>query len=437
MKRALDVSQGVVDAKDFTDHPAHRGGGQVVNGTAPDDIRHRAGSLLDRYQVPPFSVLDTRQGYWQEARRSWLALGIRSELGRGFGDNPEMNRGGALGGGPFSITQTMRGPLDEARLEALPLSPLLAEQHAKKAAVAGKRQAIGPGATSWVEPIERVTRRRQDAVSNVNGTAKLPDYATFGTASVAPGTSIFDPVLCELAYRWWCPPGGVILDPFAGGSVRGLVAAWLGHQYRGVDLSAAQIASNREQAAAILEQSHPAPDWIVGDSRVIVPRLGQEWADFVFTCPPYYDLEVYSDDPADLSAMADWPAFLSAYGDIIGHSLAALKRDRFAAIVVSEIRGRDGIFRGLVPWTIRQFEMHGARYYNEAILINPAGTLPMRVGRQFDAGRKLGRSHQNVLVFVKGDVPRTHEWGYEGTSAPDPQLELFDIPSMGADGRPA
>jgi len=41
------------------------------------------GSLSDRFLVPPFSVLDARQGYWQERKRAWLALGIESELGRG------------------------------------------------------------------------------------------------------------------------------------------------------------------------------------------------------------------------------------------------------------------------------------------------------------------------------------------------------------------
>jgi len=33
--------------------------------------------------VPPFSVLDARQGYWQDRKRAWLSLGIESELGRG------------------------------------------------------------------------------------------------------------------------------------------------------------------------------------------------------------------------------------------------------------------------------------------------------------------------------------------------------------------
>lgn len=40
-------------------------------------------TLKDRFLVPPFSVLDCRQGYWQDRKRLWLALGIKSEIGRG------------------------------------------------------------------------------------------------------------------------------------------------------------------------------------------------------------------------------------------------------------------------------------------------------------------------------------------------------------------
>jgi hypothetical protein len=42
-------------------------------------------SLAERFGVPPFSVLDARQGYWQDRKRAWLSLGIQSELGRGGG----------------------------------------------------------------------------------------------------------------------------------------------------------------------------------------------------------------------------------------------------------------------------------------------------------------------------------------------------------------
>jgi len=46
----------------------------------------KVGNLADRFGIPPFSVFDARQGYWQERKRGWLALGIQSELGRGEGD---------------------------------------------------------------------------------------------------------------------------------------------------------------------------------------------------------------------------------------------------------------------------------------------------------------------------------------------------------------
>ena len=41
--------------------------------------------------------------------------------------------------------------------------------------------------------------------------------------------------------------------------------------------------------------------------------------------------------------------------------------------------------------------------YNEAVLVTAVGSLPVRVSRQFEIGRKLGKTHQNVLVFCKGD----------------------------------
>jgi hypothetical protein len=45
-----------------------------------------AGSLAGRFLIPPFSVLNAREGWWQDRKRAWLALGIKSEEGRGGSD---------------------------------------------------------------------------------------------------------------------------------------------------------------------------------------------------------------------------------------------------------------------------------------------------------------------------------------------------------------
>lgn len=47
------------------------------------ETSRRMGSLAEAFGVPPFSVLSAREGWWQDRKRAWLALGIQSELGRG------------------------------------------------------------------------------------------------------------------------------------------------------------------------------------------------------------------------------------------------------------------------------------------------------------------------------------------------------------------
>lgn len=219
------------------------------------------------------------------------------------------------------------------------------------------------------------------------------------TGTEATGTSIFDPVLCELVYRWFCPVGGSILDPFAGGSVRGIVASILGRQYTGIDLSAAQLAANEQQAGICGELK---PRWINGNSADAATIAPGEY-DLVFSCPPYGDLEKYSDDPLDLSAM-DWADFLKSYRAIVKACVGMLKADRFACFVVGDIRDKKGLYRNFVGETVRAFQDAGAHLYNEAILVTSVGSLPIRAGKQFTSSRKLGKTHQNVLVFIKGDA---------------------------------
>lgn len=49
---------------------------------APVEKKHTS-KLGGEFMVPPFTVLSAREGWWQERKRAWLALGIKSELGRG------------------------------------------------------------------------------------------------------------------------------------------------------------------------------------------------------------------------------------------------------------------------------------------------------------------------------------------------------------------
>jgi len=337
---------------------------EVPNPLQP---RSESGALLAKFGVPPFSVLDARQGYWQERKRAWIDLGIRSEEGRG--DDASEEKGGAK--------KTSDGVLYKSIAVSDPA--FYSKKRAKEAEL-GRELSLDDFVRDHYVPVD---------------------------AGANSGTSVFDPVLCELGYRWFSPKGGTVLDPFAGGSVRGVVAACLGRSYVGVDLSKKQIEANRKQWEEIAKRRPEAvaPKWIVGDSREI-PKLarGVE-ADLIFSCPPYADLERYSDDPKDLSTL-EYPDFRAAYFEIIEKACAQLRNDRFAIFVVGEVRSKSGAYLNFVPDTIEAFRKAGLAFYNEAILLTAIASLPMRVSKGFETARKLGKTHQNVLVFVKGSAKK-------------------------------
>ena len=77
------------------------GEGSGASGDAPASTK-----LADRFGIPPFSVFNAREGWWQERKRTWLALGIKSELGRGEGGAPG---GGARPACDYSSNQRGNG----------------------------------------------------------------------------------------------------------------------------------------------------------------------------------------------------------------------------------------------------------------------------------------------------------------------------------------
>ena len=151
------------------------------------------GALKEKFIMPPFSVLDARQGDWQKRKKAWLKI---IDSGKGRKDN-------LLGDGITSLLN------NSARCETL------------------------------------------------------------------TATSIFDPVLCEILINWFSPKGAKIIDPFAGGSVRGIVSQFLQRDYYGNDLSKEQIEANVEQfeqlenSTDFFGEKLKMPKWSVGDSKNI------------------------------------------------------------------------------------------------------------------------------------------------------------------------
>lgn len=304
-------------------------------------------ALAARFGAPPFSVLSARGEAWRARKEQWLRWGVTGATGR---------------------TQAL----------------------------------LSAGATNGPERAQRHATNYQRGAQSLEGAAGI---------YMRP-LSVFDPVLCELVYRWFCPPGGTVLDPFAGECTKGLVAAHLGHPYTGVELRPEQVEANREALARITPPPAMAPQWVVGDSGALDAALPEgEAYDLVWTSPPYFDLEVYSGEEEDGSGLADYAAFSTWYCNILVACAQRLKRNRFLVVKVGEVRDkRTGAYHNFVGDTVRILrERCGLAYYNEIIYVTPVGSLALRSALHLNSSRKVGKAHQNVLVFYDGDPRKVRE----------------------------
>ncbi len=67
--------------------------GQGKNSGPGGSANQQNGSLSEKFMIAPFSVLNAREGWWQNRKRQWIALGIKSELGRGGGGASRITNG--------------------------------------------------------------------------------------------------------------------------------------------------------------------------------------------------------------------------------------------------------------------------------------------------------------------------------------------------------
>lgn len=147
--------------------------------------------------------------------------------------------------------------------------------------------------------------------------------------------------LSEFVIKYWSEPGDVVLDPFMGWGIRGVVASLLGRQYIGFDISQEMfdIANKfitQARGASLLPLGQV--DLYNGDGIALTP-IHDSSIDLIFTCPPYFDREKYpGDEERQLSKVKGYTEFLSLIKEALANSYRVLKSDKFAVWVVGDWR---------------------------------------------------------------------------------------------------
>lgn len=324
------------------------GGGDGADDGGGESEQQNA-SLNDRFVVPPFSILDTRKGYWQARKKMW-----REQI----------------------------GDMGESRNDKLITSPEIKYKDLYKR-TRKHREELGVSFKEYIEkyvPAEVLELEASKVLSK--------------------GVSLFDPVLSETMCKWFTPyEGAKIFDCFAGDTYKGLVFAMCGFSFRGVELRQEQVDINNR----VLEGRGLDIEYICDDGQNVAQHFDPESQDMLFSCPPYYDLEVYSKDERDASNQGTYEEFIAILDKAFKAALTCLKPNRFAVVVVGDVRDKKtGFYYGFAADVKRIFKEGGASLYNEIILVETGASTALRASRYMES-RKVAKMHQNVLVFYKGD----------------------------------
>ena len=205
--------------------------------------------------------------------------------------------------------------------------------------------------------------------------------------------SVFNPCLAQMVLAAYAPPKGKIYDAFGGGGTRGYIATKMGYDYTGLEIREEEYNRVMKQ----MDSWNLKFNFVLGDS---TEYLTNDKYDFAFTCPPYYDLELYSDLPNDLSNAVNYIEYLGMLKKVINNIYKMLKNNTYAVFIVGNFRNKKGELEHLNGDLIKLAKEIGFKLWDELIWEGASNVALTRCGK-FEKNRKSVRMHEYIIVLKK------------------------------------
>ncbi len=265
------------------------------------------------------------------------------------------------------------------------------------------RPEIDFSTTTTIWPVDEYIKRRlrdwrrllgEDGHTGARATSFRKEHFTVytGTYSVFP-----IPLMEWILVRYAGPPGGKVLDAFAGGPPRMVASSIMGYEYHGFEVRQQQIDENWGMSDELeLDNMY----YYLCDAREMDSVIDIQF-DIAVTCPPYFNLETYSDQEDDLSTFKNYWDFDDAMYDVAQAHFPLMKQDAFICIVIGNFRDKKtGELIDFRSHTVNNFKQAGFKFWQEIILSKNIGSAAKRSTNAWK-GMKLVPRHEFLLVFRK------------------------------------
>jgi len=235
-------------------------------------------------------------------------------------------------------------------------------------------------------------KHRNDTLQTYDNSTRNQNVRWKGAISMFP-KDILDQLLEFYTEReeWF-------FDPFAGHNSRMEASFRKGRNYVGWDCSIEFMKFNRKVRDTLLKDNpyNLTIKLIEGDSRDINEKDNS--MDFIFTSPPYWNLEWYGDEPEQVGKLS-YPDFMKSMTDIYKQCYRILKPGKFCIINVNDFRTKGKYYSYHVD-TVNALKDAGFVQY-DTVLMKYNNAMRKCFPNQIFEEKLIPKIHEYLLVFVK------------------------------------
>jgi DNA modification methylase len=211
--------------------------------------------------------------------------------------------------------------------------------------------------------------------------------------------SEFHAGLAENIVRYWSVENSNIVDCFAGRVTRAVVSMSLKRNYYGYEISKKTLnkSINHLKEIGLYESNYFGN--IYNNDGCKMEHTKNNFADLVFTCPPYHNLEKYESCDNQLSDIKNYEEFLEKIKVCAFNIHRVLKNNGFCVWVCADWRSSKGL-NLFHNDTIQIFKEKNLIPYDVIILKNISPFAALQAGK-VASKRYTSKIHEYILVFRK------------------------------------
>lgn len=263
--------------------------------------------------------------------------------------------------------------------------------------VVSVRDQFGFLPTSVIKPSNKSKKKWKDAYfddGEVDIRNKGVFYDKHGNTTGDQKMSEFHAGIAENIVRYWSLPGAKVVDPFSGRATRATVATKLGRDYYGYEITPRTYRRNLEHF-----KKHGINPTLYNSDGTLMEETPDEFADMIYTCPPYFNIEKYESVDGQLSDIDDYDEFMKFIDRTADNCYRVLKPGGFMVWVIGDFR-INGKLIDFCGDSKQTFTRAGFEYHDIIIMENIS---PMAVFQAYSAAckRYAPKVHEYIIVFRK------------------------------------